>query len=64
MYYFWLCWVFVPVQAFSNCGEWRLLFIAVHRLFIMVASVAEHRFWGAQASVVTVCGLNSCGSRL
>ena len=48
------CWVFVPVQAFSSCGEWRLLFIAVHRLFIMVASVAEHRFWGAQASVVSV----------
>ena len=55
MYYFWLCWVFVPVQAFSSCGEWRLLFIAVHRLFIMVASVAEYRFWGAQASVVNVC---------
>ena len=54
MYYFWLCWVFVPVQAFSSCGEWRLLFIAVHRLFIMVASVAEYRFWGAQASVVNV----------
>ena len=63
IYYFWLCWVFVPAQAFSSCGVWRLLFIVVHRLFIMVASVAEHRFWGAQASVVMVCGLNSCGSQ-
>ena len=37
-------------QAFSNCGEWGLLFIVVHRLFIAVASlVAEH---GLQ-----VCGL-------
>ena len=32
------------VQAFSSCGEWGLLFIAVRRLLIAVASlVAEHR---------------------
>ena len=31
------------VQAFSSCGEWGLLFIAVSRLLIEVASlVAEH----------------------
>ena len=31
-------------QAFSSCGEWELLFLAVHRLLIAVASlVAEHR---------------------
>ena len=31
-------------QAFSSCGEWGLLFIAVRRLLIAVASlVAEHR---------------------
>ena len=31
-------------QAFSSCGEQELLFIAVHRLLIAVASlVAEHR---------------------
>ena len=30
--------------AFSSCGEWGLLFVAVHRLLIVVASlVAEHR---------------------
>ena len=29
--------------AFSNCGEWGLLFVAVHRLLIAAASlVAEH----------------------
>ena len=31
-------------RAFSNCGEWGLLFIVVRRLLIAVASlVAEHR---------------------
>ena len=30
--------------AFSSCGEWGLLFIAVRQLLIAVASlVAEHR---------------------
>ena len=30
--------------AFSSCGEWGLLFIAVHRLLIAVDSlVVEHR---------------------
>ena len=30
--------------AFSSCGEWGLLFVAVHGLLIAVASlVAEHR---------------------
>ena len=30
-------------QAFSSCSEWGLLFVAVHRLLIVVASlVAEH----------------------
>ena len=33
------CWA----QAFSSCGEWGLLFVAVHGLLIVVASlVAEH----------------------
>ena len=32
------------VQAFSSCGEHRLLFVAVQGLLIAVASlVAEHR---------------------
>ena len=30
-------------RAFARCGEWGLLFIAVHRLLIAVVSlVAEH----------------------
>ena len=82
------------VWAFSSCGKEGLLFVAVHRLLIVVASlVAEHGLqvhglqqlqhtgsvvaacrhqsmlasvvavrglWGAWASVVVVCGLNSC----
>ena len=32
------------VQAFSSCGEWGPLFIAVHGLLIVLASlVVEHR---------------------
>ena len=31
------------VRAFSSCGEWGLLFVAVHGLLIAVASpVGEH----------------------
>ena len=31
------------LHAFSSCGEWGLLFVAVHGLLIAVASlVAEH----------------------
>ena len=42
---FWLCWVFVAARGLLlSCGEQRLLFVAVHRLLIAVASlVAEHR---------------------
>ena len=44
--YFWLCWVFVAVWAFSSCSERGLLFIVVRGLLIAVASlVAEHRLW-------------------
>ena len=44
IFYFWLCCVFVAVRGlFSGCGELGLLFVAVHRLLIAVASlVAEH----------------------
>ena len=43
--YFWLCWVFIAARGlFSSCGERGLLFVAVHGLLIVVASlVAEHR---------------------
>ena len=41
---------------FSSCGEWGLLFVAVHGLLLAVAAfVAEH---GLQT-----CGLSSCGTR-
>ena len=43
--YFWLRLVFIAAQGlFSSCGEQGLLFVAVHGLLIVVASlVAEHR---------------------
>ena len=51
------------VWAFSSCGQWGLLFIAVPGLLIVVASlVAEHRTLGAWASVAVAHGLSSCGS--
>ena len=52
------------MQAFSSCGERGLLFVSVHRLLIVVASLgAEHRLWGVWASVAVVLGLMSCGAR-
>ena len=42
-FFFWLCWVFVAVWAFSSCSERGLLFVAVRGLLIAVASlVMEH----------------------
>ena len=42
--FIWLCWVFIAVRGLSSsCGEWDLLFLAVCRLLILVASlVVEH----------------------
>ena len=37
--YFWLLWVFIVAWVFSSCSEWGLLFFAVCRLLIAVASV-------------------------
>ena len=49
--------------AFSSCGEWGLLFVAVHGLLIGVASlVAERGLQGARSSVVVARRLSSCGS--
>ena len=44
LFYLWLCWVFVAARGlFSSCGEQGLLFVVVHGLLIVVASlVAEH----------------------
>ena len=37
LFYFWLCWVLVHARAFSSCGKWGPLFIAVRGpLFIAV----------------------------
>ena len=50
-------------QAFSSYGEQGLLFIAVRRLLIVVASLCcGARALGARASVVVARGLSSCGS--
>ena len=44
--YFWLHWVCCCARAFSSCGKWGLLFLAVHGLLTVVASlVVEHRLW-------------------
>ena len=44
------------VRAFSSCGKWGPLFIAVHRPLTIAASlVAEHRLQTRR--------LSSCGSR-
>ena len=66
--YFWLRWIFLAVQG--SCGERGLLFVAVRRLLIAMASlVAEHGLWvrGLQqlwhvGSVVVAHGLQSAGS--
>ena len=50
-------------RAFSSCGERGLLFVAVCRLLIVVASlVCGAQALGTRASVVAACGLSSCGS--
>ena len=51
------------VQALSSCGEQRLLFLAVHGLLIVMASLC-FRAWalGVWASVVVAHRLSSCGA--
>ena len=48
---------------FSSCGEWWLLFIAVHGLLFVVASHCGARALGVWASVFVAYGLSSCGSQ-
>ena len=48
-------------QAFSSCGKWGLLFVALHRLLTAVTSRCRARALGTWASVVVACGLTSCG---
>ena len=60
-----LCWgLSCCVWAFSGCGEWGLLFVAVHGLLIVVASlVEEHQALGWQASVVVARGRSGSGAQ-
>ena len=50
-------------RDFSSCGERGLLFVAVHRLLIAVASRCGAWALGARASVVVARRLSSCGSQ-
>ena len=51
-------------RAFSSCGERGLLFVAVRRLLIAVASLCcGARALGTRASVVVARELSSCGSQ-
>ena len=52
-------------QAFSSCGKWGPLFVAVRGLLIVVggSSCCGARALGTRASVVAACWLSSCGLR-
>ena len=51
------------VWAFSSCSERGLLFVALSRLLIAVASLCcRAQALGTQAAVVVARGLSSCGS--
>ena len=50
-------------RAFSSCGKWGPLFIAVRRLLIAVASRCRARALATWTSVVVAHGLSSCGLR-
>ena len=60
VYYFWLHWISVAMQAFSSCSKGGLLSSVVCGLLTVVASVvAEQRPWSGQAPEVVV-GRLSC----
>ena len=51
-------------RLFSGCGKKGLLFIAVCRLLIEMASlVVDYRLLGVQTSEAVAHGLSSCGSQ-
>ena len=61
MYLFLAGWVFDDAQAVSS-GVQQGPFSMVTALLVVVASlIAEHRLWGARASVAAARGLNSRG---
>ena len=58
LFYFWLRWVFVAACGLSLLAESGLLFIAVRRLLIVVASLCcGAQALGTWASVVVARGL-------
>ena len=50
------------VWAFSSYSEWGLLFVGVHRLLIVVASLVVEQTLGTQASVPATPGHYSTAS--
>ena len=71
IFYFGFCFLFLValglhcyMQAFSSCGEQGLLFVVVHGILIVVASmVAECRLKGEWlASAVVVHSSSSCSA--
>ena len=53
------------MRAFSSCGEWGLLSVAVHRLLSHCGGFSCCGAWalGMRASVVVAHGLSSCGTQ-
>ena len=64
--YFYLHWVFVALCRLPLVAAREgLLFVAAHRLLIVVASpVVEHKLQGVQASVVAAHRLRNCSDRM
>ena len=60
---FWLLWVFNAAHAFLQLRRVRAtLQLECSGFSLWWLLVAEHRFWGMQASVLTVFGLQTTGS--
>ena len=61
IFQFWLCWVFIAAWAFLQWCSGFFTFSLFH--FQVVSLEAELGLSGAQASVVAMLGLSSCGSQ-
>ena len=63
--YFWLCWVFIAVHGLSlvvESGDYSLVVVCWF-LSAVASLVAEHRLYGAGASVAVARGLSHCRSQ-
>lgn len=63
IYYFWLHWISVAVQAFSSCSKGGLLSqcgVRTSHCGGFCACRAWALLWGAWLSVVVACGLSGC----